>query len=272
MKAPPRTSPAGSARSAGRRGGCHHCRPRRRLGRGSLGVQRGSGRAGDRAVPGPGDLGGRARDRTSRSPTSSPTCARRPRQPRRRWSSPRRRTSATASTGSAAAAGGGAARPPAAAGGGAGAHRTPRLRRVARASGDARTSCRGAHPPAAASRCSRGWRDRSASSDRCGSGSKRTTCAAGWRRAAAGCAAPRSGCSRRRCAARERAGTRFRVLAGRLENLSPLAVLARGYAVCWNADRTAIVRDAGHWQPGDRCGSRCSRENCAARSSIRQTR
>jgi exodeoxyribonuclease VII large subunit len=49
---------------------------------------------------------------------------------------------------------------------------------------------------------------------------------------------------------RERADTRFRVLAGRLENLSPLAVLARGYAVCWNADRTAILRTAASLNPG----------------------
>ena len=40
--------------------------------------------------------------------------------------------------------------------------------------------------------------------------------------------------------------------AGRLENLSPLAVLARGYAVCWNADRTAIIRDADQVAPGER--------------------
>lgn len=32
--------------------------------------------------------------------------------------------------------------------------------------------------------------------------------------------------------------------AARLDSLSPLAVLARGYAVCWNADRTAVLRDA----------------------------
>ena len=51
---------------------------------------------------------------------------------------------------------------------------------------------------------------------------------------------------------RERADTRFRVLAGRLENLSPLAVLARGYAVCWNEPRTAIVRAAAQVAPGDR--------------------
>ena len=51
---------------------------------------------------------------------------------------------------------------------------------------------------------------------------------------------------------RERADARFRVLAGRLENLSPLAVLARGYAVCWNADRTAVVRSASGVSDGDR--------------------
>jgi exodeoxyribonuclease VII large subunit len=50
---------------------------------------------------------------------------------------------------------------------------------------------------------------------------------------------------------RERADARFRVLAGRLENLSPLAVLARGYAVCWNEGRTAIIRSATDVIPGD---------------------
>jgi len=52
--------------------------------------------------------------------------------------------------------------------------------------------------------------------------------------------------------ARERIEGRFRVLAGRLDSLSPLAVLARGYAVCWNADRSAIVRSAGSLTAGDR--------------------
>ena len=51
---------------------------------------------------------------------------------------------------------------------------------------------------------------------------------------------------------RHRADSRLRSLAGRLENLSPLAVLARGYAVCWNADRTAIIRRASAASPGDR--------------------
>ncbi len=38
---------------------------------------------------------------------------------------------------------------------------------------------------------------------------------------------------------------------GRLESLSPLGVLARGYAVCWNAERTAVMRDAAQLAEGD---------------------
>ncbi len=51
---------------------------------------------------------------------------------------------------------------------------------------------------------------------------------------------------------RLRADGRLRALAGRLGNLSPLAVLARGYAVCWNEDRTGILRSAAALTPGDR--------------------
>ncbi len=51
--------------------------------------------------------------------------------------------------------------------------------------------------------------------------------------------------------AHERAQARFTALTGRLETLSPLAVLARGYAVCWNEDRTAIIRQASAVTPGD---------------------
>jgi exodeoxyribonuclease VII large subunit len=49
-----------------------------------------------------------------------------------------------------------------------------------------------------------------------------------------------------------RADRRLREFAGRLDVLSPLAVLGRGYAVCWNADRTAIIRDALQTGRGDR--------------------
>jgi exodeoxyribonuclease VII large subunit len=48
------------------------------------------------------------------------------------------------------------------------------------------------------------------------------------------------------------ADARLRATAARLESLSPLAVLGRGYAVCWNADRTAIIRDAADVSAGER--------------------
>jgi exodeoxyribonuclease VII large subunit len=44
----------------------------------------------------------------------------------------------------------------------------------------------------------------------------------------------------------------LRESASRLEALSPIAVLSRGYAVCWSADRTRIVRDASIVDAGDR--------------------
>jgi exodeoxyribonuclease VII large subunit len=45
---------------------------------------------------------------------------------------------------------------------------------------------------------------------------------------------------------------RLRGAVARLESLSPLAVLGRGYAVCWNEDRTRIIRDAATVNPGER--------------------
>jgi exodeoxyribonuclease VII large subunit len=51
--------------------------------------------------------------------------------------------------------------------------------------------------------------------------------------------------------AHHRADGRFRNQAARLESLSPLAVLARGYAVCWDSDRTRIIRDASAVNEGD---------------------
>jgi exodeoxyribonuclease VII large subunit len=56
-----------------------------------------------------------------------------------------------------------------------------------------------------------------------------------------------------------RAEVHLRELAGRLESLSPLAVLSRGYAVCWTADGRTVVRDASSVQPGDRVRVRVSR-------------
>lgn len=50
---------------------------------------------------------------------------------------------------------------------------------------------------------------------------------------------------------RQAAALRSRELAARLHALSPLAVIGRGYAVCWNDDRTAIIRSVHDVQPGD---------------------
>jgi exodeoxyribonuclease VII large subunit len=56
-------------------------------------------------------------------------------------------------------------------------------------------------------------------------------------------------------AARKRfslAQTRLGSLAARIEGLSPLAVLGRGYSVTWDASRTHIIRDAAALKPGDK--------------------
>jgi exodeoxyribonuclease VII large subunit len=49
-----------------------------------------------------------------------------------------------------------------------------------------------------------------------------------------------------------RANAQLRGCAARLEALSPLGVLGRGYAVAWNADRTRVLRSAGDTTEGDR--------------------
>jgi exodeoxyribonuclease VII large subunit len=48
-----------------------------------------------------------------------------------------------------------------------------------------------------------------------------------------------------------KAQTRLGSLAARIEGLSPLAVLGRGYSVTWDASRTRIIRDAATLTPGD---------------------
>jgi exodeoxyribonuclease VII large subunit len=48
-----------------------------------------------------------------------------------------------------------------------------------------------------------------------------------------------------------RAEARLHTCAARLESLSPLAVLGRGYAVVWDESRTHVVRKASEMKPGD---------------------
>ena len=52
--------------------------------------------------------------------------------------------------------------------------------------------------------------------------------------------------------AHHRHDARLRTAVARLESLSPLAVLGRGYAVCWDAERTHVIRDAATVNAGDR--------------------
>ena len=48
-----------------------------------------------------------------------------------------------------------------------------------------------------------------------------------------------------------RANARLGALAARIDSLSPLAVLGRGYAVCWDTARGSILRDAASVSAGD---------------------
>jgi exodeoxyribonuclease VII large subunit len=50
---------------------------------------------------------------------------------------------------------------------------------------------------------------------------------------------------------RHRARSQLAAVAGRLDALSPLAVLGRGYAVCWTGDRARVVRTAAEVAAGD---------------------
>jgi exodeoxyribonuclease VII large subunit len=66
-----------------------------------------------------------------------------------------------------------------------------------------------------------------------------------------------------------RADARFKSLAARLDGLSPLSVLGRGYAVAWDASRSRIIRDARTVSPGEEIIVRV--EHGEIRSVVRTT-
>jgi exodeoxyribonuclease VII large subunit len=49
----------------------------------------------------------------------------------------------------------------------------------------------------------------------------------------------------------DRSQAALQTAVGRLESLSPLAVLGRGYAVAWSADKTRVLRDAASVNVGE---------------------
>jgi exodeoxyribonuclease VII large subunit len=65
------------------------------------------------------------------------------------------------------------------------------------------------------------------------------------------------------------ADARFKSLAARLDGLSPLSVLARGYAVAWDASRSRIIREASTVTPGEEIIVRVERGEI--RSVVRTT-
>jgi exodeoxyribonuclease VII large subunit len=59
-------------------------------------------------------------------------------------------------------------------------------------------------------------------------------------------------------------------VAARLDALSPLSVLGRGYAVCWNETRTAIIRSASAVRTGDRVHVRLAQGELGCRVEDRE--
>ena len=224
----------------------HHRRARRRLARRPVGVQRRGRGARHRRLAGAGHLRASATKPTSPSPTSSPTCARRRRR-RPPSSSSAARTSSSAT--SIASASGSTRRCDASpAPAGSAAARAARRGRGSPAC-QGRVAVRGRHVAELAAQLRRasGWPACSARPPRRDAAPRRSTVrsAASPRRGSARALVARRAARRRGpCGAVTPPTARLRRLAARLDGLSPLAVLGRGYAVCWDADRTRIMRDA----------------------------
>ena len=63
----------------------------------------------------------------------------------------------------------------------------------------------------------------------------------------------------------ENAGKRLGIAVGKLESLSPLATLSRGYAICSREDTGEVIRDAGGVVPGDRLRVRLAKGEISCR-------
>ncbi len=76
-----------------------------------------------------------------------------------------------------------------------------------------------------------------------------------------------TGAIERRC---DHARGAVRAIAARLDSLSPLAVLGRGYAVAWTADKAHVLRDAAEVAAGDTVRVTLSRGElaCEVRSTV----
>ena len=225
-------------------------RPRRRVDRRSVGVQRGNRRAGDRAGAGAGDLGGRPRDRRhdrrlrggrARADAVGGGGARRRGE---------RRVRAAGSIACATASRAARARVQ-------GLSRRVHMvdGRPAFAGFRGRVAMRGRHAAELSHALARVVRAGLAARERRRQQLERqlSTFDAGRRLASI---RTRLVASRGRLETavrrrQHRAAAQLGNVAGRLDTLSPLAVLGRGYAVAWNADRTRVMRDAAAVAPGD---------------------
>ena len=246
----------------GRRRRRHHRRARRRLAGGSVGVQRGAGGARHRRLPRAGDLRGRPRDRLHHR--------RLRRRPARADAVGRRRArgpGARRSRGGARAAA--APRRPRA--GRGGAPRAPRAGAGARRGSAIRAGC--------STSGGSGWTSRSSAGGACSR--------AGWPRRAPSCARVETRLYRahphRRIAEQRSAlaAMRHRLEAalrpalvrrrhaieaarGKLEALSPMRVLERGFSLTQRADGH-VVTSAADVQPGERI----TRARCTTAASTR---
>ncbi len=251
--------------AAGRRR--HHRWTRRRIDRRSLGVQRGNRRARDCGIAGTGHLGRRSRNgrdhrRLRRRPARADAVGGR----RNGGGSQGRVPGADRSAGRSARRDGARADP----------RPQPQRPHAQRAAGalrrawsrrDAGPARGGAHARAGARAARRPHAPSSTRCSNCAGSSTRSIQddVSGGIRARLVTADSRLAAATTR--AHHRADARFRACASRLDTLSPLAVLGRGYAVCWTADGARILRASTDVDVGDSVRVTLATASSTARSA-----